>query len=112
MKLNMFLSNLPFLILCFLGSLSYIALGNELLISYISKPENCSDLNNIAKKGDIISVHYTGTIDETSKNGIRGKVFDTSLKRGKPFTFTLGSGQVIKGTVNICIYSHISSIHY
>jgi len=41
-------------------------------------------------KGQNISVHYSGTL-------IDGTEFDSSVKRDKPFNFTVGVGQVIKG---------------
>ncbi len=43
-----------------------------------------------AKKGDTVSVHYTGKLEN-------GTVFDSSVTRGQPFSFPLGSGYVIKG---------------
>jgi len=45
-------------------------------------------------KGQQVSVHYTGWINE---NGEPGKKFDSSLDRGKPFVFPIGMGYVIQG---------------
>jgi len=44
--------------------------------------------------GKLISVHYTGWLDD---NGEKGKKFDSSLDRGQPIKFMVGRGQVIKG---------------
>ncbi len=50
-----------------------------------------------AAKGKTIKVHYTGWIyDPAAPNGL-GKQLDSSHKRGEPWSFVLGSGQVIKG---------------
>ena len=47
-----------------------------------------------AVSGKAVSVHYTGWLDE---NGNKGKKFDSSVDRGQPFQFKLGTGMVIKG---------------
>lgn len=47
-----------------------------------------------AVAGTMVSVHYTGWLDEGGK---KGKKFDSSVDRGEPFQFPLGAGRVIKG---------------
>ena len=69
-----------------------ICLGEEkkvtkLQIGVKKRVENCEMKS---RKGDTLHMHYTGTLQD-------GTEFDSSIPRGEPLSFTLGSGQVIKG---------------
>lgn len=59
----------------------------KLQIGVKKRVENCPIKS---KRGDLLHMHYTGTLED-------GTEFDSSYPRGEPFTFTLGSGQVIRG---------------
>uniref|UniRef100_A0A8B9V6W9 peptidylprolyl isomerase n=1 Tax=Anas zonorhyncha TaxID=75864 RepID=A0A8B9V6W9_9AVES len=51
------------------------------------RPEGCGVRS---RRGDLLHMHYTGRLED-------GSQFDSSLSRGQPFVFSLGTGQVIKG---------------
>ena len=59
--------------------------SNELKIEVVQEGEG-----DEAKNGDTVFVHYTGYL-------INGQVFDSSIGRGQPIEFILGTGGVIKG---------------
>ncbi|MBX9925985.1 MAG: FKBP-type peptidyl-prolyl cis-trans isomerase [Hyphomicrobiaceae bacterium] len=46
------------------------------------------------KTGQTCVMHYTGWL---YVNGEKGKKFDSSVDRGQPFEFPIGTGRVIKG---------------
>lgn len=59
-------------------------------INEFERQEQQAGSGELAKAGDTITVHYTGYL-------LDGSVFDTSYKRGQPFSFELGQGRVIRG---------------
>ncbi|KAF2213446.1 hypothetical protein CERZMDRAFT_66930 [Cercospora zeae-maydis SCOH1-5] len=77
-------SLLPFAAVVLAG----IRYPSGLVVQILSGPESC---DRPTRSQDTVSVHYRGTLQSN------GKLFDESYKRGKPFEFTLGVGQVIQG---------------
>ena len=54
----------------------------------------------VPKRGSRVTVHYSGWLTD-------GTLFDSSLTRNEPFTFTLGRGQVIKGWEEGLLTMHV-----
>merc|ERR1711887_452471 len=72
---------LPMMVVMCLGEETKVQIGVK------KRVENCEMKS---RKGDTLHMHYTGTLQD-------GTEFDSSIPRGEPLSFTLGSGQVIKG---------------
>jgi len=64
--------------------------GNLTAIPKVVKEDLVVGTGVEAKTGSAVKVDYTGTL-------VDGTKFDSSKDRGQPFSFVIGSGQVIKG---------------
>ena len=70
--------------------------ATELKVDVYEGPTECEGADKV-QKGNYLSMHYTGTIDESSETGEKGKKFDSSRDRSSTFDFKIGEGSVIKG---------------
>jgi len=52
---------------------------------------------DVAQPGQMVTVHYTGWLFDASAENNQGNKFDSSVDRGRPFSFPLGAGRVIRG---------------
>ncbi|MRW86187.1 FKBP-type peptidyl-prolyl cis-trans isomerase [Pseudoduganella sp. FT26W] len=50
-----------------------------------------------ATTGATVFMHYSGWLYRPLAKNMHGKLFDSSIPRGEPLDFVLGSGRVIKG---------------
>ena len=80
----------------FLALVLGAAAAAELQVTVYDGPKECDEDTKV-KVGDNLKMHYTGTIDQSSTAGEKGKKFDSSRDRGSTFDVQIGRGRVIKG---------------
>ena len=90
------LSTTTALLTALIAASSPVVAASELKVNVYEGPTECEEADKV-KSGQFLSMHYTGTIDESSETGTKGKKFDSSRDRGDTFDFQIGTGQVIKG---------------
>jgi FKBP-type peptidyl-prolyl cis-trans isomerase FkpA len=73
------------------------ASGQVASITELQKTDVVKGTGEGISAGQQAVVHYTGWLYDPSAPEHKGKQFDSSRDRGKPFRFTIGSGGVIKG---------------
>jgi FKBP-type peptidyl-prolyl cis-trans isomerase FkpA len=66
-------------------------------ITTLQKTDTSAGTGVEATDGRTVTVHYTGWLYDTAGDGNRGAKFDSSRDRNEPFSFRLGSGEVIQG---------------
>jgi len=89
-------SLLSFVSFAFLAATSVAAEGLQ-----IEKTHTVDPCNRRTVKGDVLEMHYRGTLASD------GKQFDSSYDRGRPLVFELGAGRLIKGVdqgmLGVCV---------
>ena len=80
-----------YLLLAITATLVAAAEKSKVTKLQIGVKKRVEDCEMKSRKGDKLSMHYTGTLHSD------GSQFDSSYDRGDPLSFTLGAGQVIKG---------------
>ena len=69
---------------------------DQVAIDVYEGPMECDEADRV-KVGDRLGMHYTGTIDGSSRTGEPGKVFDSSRGRDIVLDVTIGVGELIAG---------------
>ena len=66
-------------------------------VTQVIKQDDRVGTGSEAVVGRSVTVHYTGWLYDASRPDHKGAMFDSSRDRDDPFSFNLGSGQVIAG---------------
>ena len=75
-----------------------VSTGTGLSVEVTDGPKECEDDDKIGV-GKFVSVHYTGYVLSTTEAGVNRR-FDSSLDRGHPANFTVGTGVALEGNVS------------
>ena len=73
------------------------AFSNTTKVTELIKTDIKIGAGEEATGGHTVKVHYTGWLYKADAPQKKGAKFDSSVDRGEPFVFPLGSGRVIKG---------------
>ena len=79
------LLTLAFSIMGAVSMMGNTAMSDDLKIEVMQEGDG-----DVAEAGQRVTVHYEGRLSDDT-------MFDSSRPRGRPFSFTIGAGQVIKG---------------
>ena len=92
--------------LLLVGLAAVTIVAQEVKVDVYEGPTDCLIAQTV-KVGDLVGMHYTGTIDESSKTGEPGMKFDSSRDRGVILERTIGVGQLIQGwdegLIGLCV---------
>jgi len=69
---------------------------SDVRVNVYKGPTECSGPNKV-KEGNSVAIHYDSYIDESSREGVKGKKVDSSRDRGVGAAVTVGRGKVIQG---------------
>jgi FK506-binding protein 14 len=83
---------------CFLAAtlLATASAATELTVTQTDGPTECEDSERVAVRS-YVSMHYIGSIDESSETGEKGKQFHNSKDNGQTYDFQIGTKRVIPG---------------
>lgn len=90
-------------------SMIMVLITEAVTVKYLSKPEDCDSKKKIEEK-DYVTFHYRGRIDESSKAGEKGKIFDDSKDKG-PVVVQMKKDSGIegfKGLLGVCVGAKVS----
>lgn len=73
------------------------AFSDTTKVTELIKTDTIIGTGEEATGGHTVKVHYTGWLYKADAPQKKGDKFDSSVDRGEPFVFPLGSGRVIKG---------------